>query len=79
MEFCRHSSRSWHCLLTGMDNWLNAPEKVLGVTLEWAQANPNTHAALIRALYQACHWLELHAEQALPFHGYPIASSFARK
>jgi nitrate/nitrite transport system substrate-binding protein len=55
-----------HCLLTGKDIWQNAPEKVLGVTLEWAEENPNTHAALIRALYQACHWLELHAEQALP-------------
>lgn len=55
-----------HCLLTGMDIWQNAPEKVLGVTLQWAEENPNTHNALIRALYQACYWLELHAEQALP-------------
>jgi ABC-type nitrate/sulfonate/bicarbonate transport system substrate-binding protein len=55
-----------HCLLTSMDIWENAPEKVLGVTLEWAEENPNTHIALIKALYQACHWLELHAEQALP-------------
>ncbi|MFT7456458.1 MAG: ABC-type nitrate/sulfonate/bicarbonate transport system substrate-binding protein [Marinobacter maritimus] len=54
------------CLLTSMDIWENAPEKVLGVTLEWAEENPNTHIALIKALYQACHWLESHAEQALP-------------
>lgn len=55
-----------HCLLTGMDIWENAPEKVLGVTLEWAEENPNTHSALIRALYKASHWLEFHAEEALP-------------
>ena len=55
-----------HCLLTGMDIWQNAPEKVLAVTQEWADQYPNTHHALIRALYQACSWLENHAEEALP-------------
>ena len=55
-----------HCLLTGMDIWENAPEKVLGVTFEWAEENPNTHNALIRALYKASNWLELYAEKALP-------------
>ena len=55
-----------HCLLTGMEIWKNAPEKVLGVTLEWAEKNPNTHSAVIRALHEACQWLELHAEEALP-------------
>ena len=55
-----------HCLLTGMDIWQNAPEKVLAVTQEWADQYPNTHHALIRALYQACSWLEENAEEALP-------------
>jgi len=55
-----------HCLITGMEIWQNAPEKVLGVTLEWAEKNPECHHAVIRALYQACAWLEQHAEQALP-------------
>ncbi|MEH6447694.1 MAG: CmpA/NrtA family ABC transporter substrate-binding protein [Oleispira sp.] len=55
-----------HCLLTALDIWGNAPEKVLGVTQEWAEKNQQTHHALIRALYQACAWLEDHAELALP-------------
>ncbi len=55
-----------HCLLTGEDIWQSAPEKVLGVTQEWAEQNPNTHMSLIRALYQACFWLELHSESAIP-------------
>lgn len=40
------------------DLWENAPEKVLGVTRDWAERNPNTHRALIRALIEACHWLD---------------------
>tara|TARA_B110000196_G_scaffold37933_2_gene28444 strand:- start:11162 stop:12277 length:1116 start_codon:yes stop_codon:yes gene_type:complete len=55
-----------HCLLTGADIWQNSPEKVLAVTQEWAEENPNTHHALIRALYEACHWLENNAAKALP-------------
>ena len=55
-----------HCLLTGVDIWQDAPEKVLGVTLEWAEKNPNAHHALIRALYNACAWLEDNAALALP-------------
>jgi nitrate/nitrite transport system substrate-binding protein len=33
-------------------------EKVLGVTRSWAERHPNTHRALIRALIEACYWLD---------------------
>ena len=33
--------------------WDGGPEKVLGVTREWAQRNPQTHRALIAAVMQA--------------------------
>jgi nitrate/nitrite transport system substrate-binding protein len=40
------------------DLWENAPEKVLGVTRAWAERHPNTHRALVRALIEACTWLD---------------------
>lgn len=40
-------------LLSGHQIWPNAPEKVLGVTAEWAQQHPDSHAALVRALHHA--------------------------
>lgn len=40
------------------DIWENAPEKVLGVTRLWAERHPNTHRALLRALIEACAWLD---------------------
>lgn len=39
--------------------WNNSPEKVLGVTREWAQRHPQTHLALIRALIEAARWLDM--------------------
>ncbi|MFC3102503.1 CmpA/NrtA family ABC transporter substrate-binding protein [Salinisphaera aquimarina] len=50
-----------HALITGYEIWNNAPEKVLGVTREWALANPRTHRALIRAIVRAGAWLDNHA------------------
>ncbi len=41
------------CVATGRDIWQNAPNKVLGVTADWARSNPDTLDALLRALYQA--------------------------
>jgi len=38
--------------------WPNAPEKVLGCSLSWAQANPVALTALTGSLGQACAWLE---------------------
>jgi two-component system, oxyanion-binding sensor len=44
--------------LTGTDIWRGMPEKVLGVTEAWAQRHPNTLKALIKALIEACLWLD---------------------
>lgn len=38
--------------------WSHHPEKVLGVTRDFAERLPNTHAALIAALIAACRWLD---------------------
>jgi len=47
-----------HVLITGYEIWNNAPEKVLGVSGDWAEANPRTHAALIRSIVRASAWLD---------------------
>jgi nitrate/nitrite transport system substrate-binding protein len=38
--------------------WKNNPDKVLGVTKAWADKNPNTHLAIIKALLRASAWLD---------------------
>lgn len=38
--------------------WNNSPEKVLGVTRDWAADHPETHLALIAALIEAARWLD---------------------
>jgi nitrate/nitrite transport system substrate-binding protein len=40
------------------DVWNNAPEKVLGVRLAWAERHPETHRALLRALLRAARWCD---------------------
>lgn len=47
-----------HVVITSYEVWNNGPEKVLGVTEEWAAQHPNTHQALIMALLEACLWLD---------------------
>lgn len=49
-----------HAVITGHEIWNNAPEKVLGVTREWADAHPRTHRALVRAIVRATAWLDGH-------------------
>lgn len=44
--------------VTSYDLWNNGPEKVLGVTQAWAEANPETHQALLCALLEAAQWLD---------------------
>ena len=39
-----------HTLITKYEIWNNSPEKVLGLTEEWAMQHPNTHHALLLAL-----------------------------
>ena len=38
--------------------WKNNPDKVLGVTKAWADKNPNTHLAILKALLRASAWLD---------------------
>jgi nitrate/nitrite transport system substrate-binding protein len=45
-------------VVTDYEIWKNNPEKVLGVTKAWAQKNPNTHLALVKALIRAGMWLD---------------------
>lgn len=47
-----------HTLITKYELWNNSPEKVLGVTEEWAEQYPNTHRALLCALLEACQWID---------------------
>jgi nitrate/nitrite transport system substrate-binding protein len=44
--------------LVGPDIWKGMPEKVLGTTEAWAENNPETLKALIKALLEACRWLD---------------------
>lgn len=46
------------CLVAGYEIWQNGPEKVFGITEQWHEENPNTHAAVLRALDQAAQWIE---------------------
>jgi NitT/TauT family transport system ATP-binding protein len=36
--------------------WRSSPEKVLGMTADWAQEHPETVGALVRAIYRASEW-----------------------
>lgn len=52
-------SRGLGCMLCGsFDIWGASQEKVLGVREAWANQYPNTHRAVLRALLQACAWLD---------------------
>lgn len=45
-------------LITSYEIWNNCPEKVFGVTREWAQRHPNTHKALVKGLLEAARWAD---------------------
>jgi nitrate/nitrite transport system substrate-binding protein len=45
-------------VITDYEIWKNNPEKVFGVTAAWAEANPNTHLAVVKALIRAAIWLD---------------------
>ena len=51
-------------VLTGPEIWKGMPEKVLGTTETWAEKNPETLKALIKALLEACQWLDEPANRA---------------
>ncbi|MBD1913542.1 MULTISPECIES: nitrate ABC transporter ATP-binding protein [unclassified Leptolyngbya] len=41
---------------TDLEIWLGHPGKVLGVREDWANAYPNTHIALVKAMLEACRY-----------------------
>ncbi|MFZ2451394.1 MAG: CmpA/NrtA family ABC transporter substrate-binding protein [Methylovulum miyakonense] len=45
-------------VVTDDELWRDTPEKVFGVTKAWADKNPNTHKAVIKALIRAAIWLD---------------------
>jgi nitrate/nitrite transport system substrate-binding protein len=45
-------------VVTDYEIWKDNPEKVFGVSKEWAEANPNTHKAVVKALIRAAKWLD---------------------
>jgi nitrate/nitrite transport system substrate-binding protein len=45
-------------IITDYEIWKNNPEKVFGVTKTWADRNPNTHLAIVKALIRAAMWLD---------------------
>jgi len=52
-----------HTLITKYEIWNNSPEKVLGVSEEWATQYPNTHKALLKALFEASMWVDQSANR----------------
>ncbi len=45
-------------VITDYEIWPNNPEKVFGVSASWAEQNPNTHIAVVKALIRAAKWLD---------------------
>ncbi|WP_391570408.1 CmpA/NrtA family ABC transporter substrate-binding protein [Pseudobythopirellula maris] len=45
-------------VVTNYEIWKNNPEKVFGVTQDWADENPQTHLAVVKALILAGKWLD---------------------
>ena len=45
-------------VITDDELWKDTPEKVFGVTKAWADKNPNTHLAVVKALIRASIWLD---------------------
>ncbi|MBI4921430.1 MAG: ABC transporter substrate-binding protein [Devosia nanyangense] len=45
-------------VITDYEIWKNNPEKVFGITAEFAEANPNTTIAITKALIRAAKWLD---------------------
>ncbi len=45
-------------VITDLEIWKNNPEKVFGVSAQWAERNPETHVRLVKALIRAGQWLD---------------------
>ncbi|SMF97033.1 nitrate/nitrite transport system substrate-binding protein [Methylomagnum ishizawai] len=60
-------------LVTDYDIWNNHPEKVFGVTRDWAERHPHTHRAVLMALLEAARWIDQ------PEHRLEVAEILARE
>jgi nitrate/nitrite transport system substrate-binding protein len=49
-------------VITDLEIWRNNPEKVFGVSAEWAERHPETHLRLVKALIRAGQWLDASPE-----------------
>jgi len=45
-------------VITDYEVWKNNPEKVFGVSKEWADKYPNTHIRVVKAMIRAAQWLD---------------------
>lgn len=45
-------------VVTDYEIWKDNPEKVFGVSKKWADENPNTHLAVVKAMIRAAKWLD---------------------
>ena len=45
-------------VITDYEIWKDNPEKVFGVSKKWADENPNTHVAVVKAMIRAAKWLD---------------------
>ncbi|ANG65170.1 nitrate ABC transporter substrate-binding protein [Marinobacterium aestuarii] len=45
-------------IITDYEIWKDNPEKVFGVSKAWADANPNTHLRVVKAMIRAAKWLD---------------------
>ena len=45
-------------MITDYEIWKNNPEKVFGITAEFAERYPNTAVRIVKALIRAAHWLD---------------------
>ncbi len=45
-------------VITDYQIWKNNPEKVFGVSSNWAKKNPNTHIRVVKAMIRAAMWLD---------------------
>ena len=52
-------------VVTDYEIWKDNPEKVFGVTAAWAESNPKTHVAVVKALIRAGQWLDASAENRI--------------
>lgn len=58
------SAAGAHLILPGTAIWSQPPEKVLAARTGWAEANPDTAAALMRAVWRAGRWAEVDANRS---------------